>query len=143
MWRWWALVVLVVLGLLVAAVIPFGSSGVRDVAAQFQAPADATTREQLTSPRRLVCLGADPCPSLFHSWTVPRRLDPSEFAGLVSAAGWTLPVEGDCSPRPNSFGLVGLCSAVGEVDGYAVAVMQLGESDTEATVLTLSVRPPR
>ena len=112
------------------------------MAARFQPPVDATSEEQLVSPRRLVCVGADPCPGLFHRWTVPRRLGPSEFAGLISTAGWTLRVLGDCSPDPNSFGLVGLCSAIGEVDGYAVEVTQLGESDTERSVLTLSVRPP-
>ena len=59
----------------------------------------------------------------------------------MSASGWAVPAVGDCEPRPNSSAVVALCSATGEVDGYAVTVSQLGGSRDDAAVLTLDVRP--
>lgn len=142
MLRWLGITAVVGLGLVVAALVPLGSSGVRDVAGQFQAPADASTYDERVTGKRLVCLGASPCPSVFRSWTLGRRLDPAELEALVAEAGWTLQVRGDCRPRPNSFARVSLCSASGEVDDHAVTVSLLGENRTETTVLTLDVRPP-
>jgi len=141
MLRWLGITAVVGLGLVLAAFVPLGSGGVRDVAGQFQAPADASYVERVT-PKRLACLGASPCPSLFRSWTFGRRLDPADIEALVAEAGWTLQVEGDCRPRPNSFARVTLCSASGEVDDHAVTVSLLGENRTETTVVTLDVRPP-
>jgi hypothetical protein len=50
-------------------------------------------------------------------------------------------VEGDCRPDARTFARVALCTATGEVDGYAVTVTLHGESRTNTTVLTLDVRP--
>ncbi|WP_344156380.1 hypothetical protein [Nocardioides koreensis] len=131
----------IVLGVLVAACVPLGSSGVRSVAEQFRAPPDAAPLEERATPRRLLCLGGSPCPSLFKSWNLPSRIDRTAFEGLMTASGWALQPHGDCQPRPNRFARVALCSATGEVNGYAVTVNQLGDSRDEATVLTLDVRP--
>jgi len=140
--RWLLLGAVACLALLGTVLVPLGSSGVRDVAEQFQPPPDATPYESRVTPRRVICLGASPCPSLFQSWTLPRRVDQAEFLSLLAAAGWQLEEEGDCRPSPNRFARMALCSATGEVDGFAVTVSQLGESRTEQTVLTLDVRPP-
>jgi hypothetical protein len=139
--RWLALAAVLVLGLLSAAFVPLGSSGVRSVADQFRTPQAAARFEGRVTPRKFICLGASPCPSLFQSWKLPHRLDQVTFEGLITASGWALQAHGDCQPRPNHFGLVTVCSAVGEVDGLAVTVNQLGDSRDDATVLTLDVRP--
>ena len=59
--------------------------------------------------------------------------DPAELEALVVETGWSLQVQADCRPRPNSFARVTLCSASGEVDDHAVTVSLLGESRTETT----------
>ena len=141
MGRWLALATLLVLGVLVAAFVPFGSSGVRSVAEQFRTPPGAAPLEERVTPKRLICLGGSPCPSLFKSWTLPRRLDRAAFDGLTTASGWALEPHGDCLPRPNRFARAAVCSATGETNGYAVTVNQLGDSRDESTVLTLDVRP--
>ena len=141
-WRWLGLPTLLGLLLVTAGLAPLGSSGVRHVAEQFQPPADATTYQTRVTAKRFVCLGASPCPSLFKSWTLERRLDLAELEALVATAGWTLQSDGDCRPRPQSFARVTLCSAVGEVDGYAVTVSLRGEGRTEHSILALDVRPP-
>jgi hypothetical protein len=128
MWRWVGLAAAAVFGLVVVVIVPYGASGVEAVAAQFEAPADATTLERIVNPERVICLGADPCPSLFRSWRLPRRLERPEFVSLVTAPGWEVELEGDCLPRPNSFGRVAVCSATGEIDGYSVRVAQLAGS---------------
>lgn len=141
MGRWLALAAVLVLGLLVAAFVPLGSSGVRSVADQFRTPPDAAPFEKRVTPKRLICLGGSPCPSLFQSWNLPHRLDRVTFEGLITASGWALQAHGDCQPRPNSFARVTVCSAAGEIDGFAVTVDQLGDSRDDGTVLTLDVRP--
>lgn len=141
MGRWLALAAFLLLGIPVAAFIPLGSSDVRSVAEQFRRPPDAAPLEERVTPRRLLCLGGSPCPSLFESWHLPQRVDRAAFERLMTASGWTLQPEGDCRPRPNSSALVALCSATGEVNGYAVTVNELGGSRDETTVLTLDVRP--
>lgn len=142
MGRWLALAAFLALGVLVATFVPFGSSGVRSVAEQFRTPPDAAPFEERVTPRRLICLGASPCPSLFKSWNLPRRLDRAAFDDLITASGWALQPHGDCQPRPTTFARVAVCGATGEVNGYAVTVHLLGGSRDEATVLTLDVRPP-
>lgn len=139
--RWTSVLVAGVFGLVVVVLVPFGASGVDDVAAQFRAPAAATEQGTVVEPERLVCLGDNPCPSLFQSWRLPRRLDRSEFESLVTAPGWEVALEGDCVPGPNSFARVGVCSATGEVDGHDVTVTQLAGRGTPTAVLTLNVRP--
>jgi hypothetical protein len=127
--------------LAVVVLVDFGASGVEGVAGQFEAPADATAQESIVNPERVICLGADPCPSLFRSWSLPRRLERPAFESLVATSGWAVDLEGDCVPRPNSFALVAVCSATGQVDGYSVRVAQLAGSGSTTSVLTLSVRP--
>ena len=141
MGRWLGLAAFFVLGLLIAVLVPFGSSGVRSVAERFQAPPDAVPFEDRVTPRQVICTGGSPCPSLFRSWKLPRRLDRTDFEGLVTASGLALRLQGDCQPGPNSFARVAVCSASGEVDGYDVTVNQLGDSRSETAVLTLDVRP--
>lgn len=136
------LTALLSLVLLTAAFVPVGSSDVRDVAARFQPPADATSYQQRITPARLICLDGSPCPSLFRSWTLTRRLEPREVnALLLPVEGSPLLLEGDCRPDASTFARVALCTAAGEVGGYAVTVTVLGESRTNTTVLTLDVRP--
>jgi hypothetical protein len=141
MWRWVSLAATAVVGLVVVVLVNFGASGVEGVATQFEAPADATEQDRVVQPERVICLGANPCPSLFQSWSLPKRLERPEFESLVTAPGWEVALEGDCVPRPNSFGRVPVCSATGEVDGYEVTVAQLAGSGSSTATLTLSVRP--
>jgi hypothetical protein len=141
MWRWVSFAVAGVVALVVVVLVDFGASGVEGVAAQFEAPADATAQESIVNPERVICLGADPCPSLFRSWSLPRRLERSDLEILATASGWSVELEGDCLPRPNSFGRLPVCSATGEIDGYSVRLAQLAGSGSNTSVLTLSVRP--
>lgn len=136
-----ALAAALVVGVLAAALVPLGSSGVRSVADRFRTPSDAAPFEQRVTPRRLICLGGSPCPSLFQSWNLPHRLDRATFERLLTASGWALQAHGDCQPRTNSFARVTVCGAAGEVDGFAVTVNQLAGSRDDAAVLTLDVRP--
>lgn len=135
--RTWALVsagVVALVALPIVATAPLPSGSIRGVAARFDPPGGTEIGGMSVEPRRLLCLGDNPCPSAARSWELPGPVTAERLTAWLDAAGYRAAV--DCSPAAGS------CQGRGTADGWRIDVWTFpSDSSTGAVRLTLSVRP--
>ncbi len=125
--------VLVVIGLPVVATAPLPSGSLRDVADRFAPSGLASPVTDTYEPRRLLCLGDNPCPSVARSWVLDELVSTSEVQSWLSAADIEAEVDGECGS--------GSCSARGTADGWRVTLYVSTPHPDEASRMSLHLRP--
>jgi hypothetical protein len=136
--------VLVLTVALVVGFWPRDAHELTSVADQLTVPSTWSVVADRAEPRRLICLGDSPCPSLNRTWAVGTNLTGAQFAALVRGTGWNLSVDPDCALRPNTYGRQKACSATGVADGYSAEITLFGSvADPSATTVSLTLRPAR
>ena len=134
--RTWVLVsagVAPLVALPVVATAPLPPGSIRDVAARFDTPGGTEVGGMSIEPRRLLCLGDNPCPSAARSWELPGPVTAERLTAWLDAAGYRAAV--DCNPVAQS------CQVHGTADGWRIDVWAFpSDSSTGAARLTLGVR---
>lgn len=92
------------------------------VAAQLRVPSGWTLEDENVEREKLICLNANPCPSLSRTWQTDTELDPESLRNLAASAGWAVQLEGDCSRPSGAIGRRSVCSGHTIDGGYEVTL---------------------
>lgn len=90
------------------------------VAEQLPVPADWTVQSENVESEKLVCLNANPCPSLSRTWQADRELRVEDLRSLAESAGWDVQIDGDCQRPEGAIGRRSVCSAEATDRGYDI-----------------------
>lgn len=123
--------VLVVAPVVLTAPMPSGT--IRDVAGRFAPEGYETVGADSFEPRRLICLGDNPCPSVSRLWEFERPFTTERLQGWLDAAGYQATVDGDCATQSRE--------ARGTADGWHIYVLAFTPYAANGRIrLTLTVR---
>lgn len=114
-----AWVAIVVVALVIASpfvlTAPLPSGSIRDVADRFEPQGAGKVGSDSFEPRRLVCLGDNPCPSVARAWTSDTPITTEQLQQWLDGAGYQATVDGDCAMES--------CRALGTSDGWQIDVL--------------------
>lgn len=126
-----------VLVLVLVVTVPFPAGSVVAVAGRFS-PDSPITSSTTVEPRRVLCFGGNPCPSVSRSWKFDYAVSTEQLGEWLDEAEYIGDIEGDCEAGPGLRDPA--CSFRGEASGYSVQLFLETDVSTMTSSLTLFVR---
>lgn len=108
---------------------------------QLAVPDSWTLVSEVVESEKLICLNANPCPSLHRRWQADNELTFEDFRRLGASADWDLNIEDDCTRRPGDTGKDTVCSGVVIDSGYRIELRVLSTEPGAASELVMSMKP--
>lgn len=128
---------LALLILVLVVTVPFPAGSVVSVADRFN-PDSPITSNTTVEPRRVLCLGGNPCPSVSRSWKFDHAVSTEQLSEWLNEAEYIGEIEGDCEEGPGLRDPI--CSFRGEASGYSVQLFLETDASKMTSSLTLFVR---
>ncbi|WP_323960888.1 hypothetical protein GC088_04505 [Arthrobacter sp. JZ12] len=90
------------------------------VADRLKVPETWPMVSEVVESEKLICLNANPCPSMSRTWQAETELEVDDLHELALSAGWILEIEGDCLRQAGDIGTRSVCSGTVEDRGYEI-----------------------
>ena len=90
------------------------------VADSLAVPSSWTLESEVVESEKLICLNANPCPSLSRTWQTDTQLSADDLRRIAASAGWQVQVDGDCQRSEGAIGKRSVCSATSTDSGFEV-----------------------
>lgn len=88
-----------------------------------------------------MCIGTNPCPSLYRSWDTGKELTDDDITAVLSRVGFEMKADRPCKRQSNDIGDTPICISTGTDGEFDYFFTVFSPGPREPQLVVLGVRP--